>query len=641
MVASNPIHGTGSIIMRKLLSVFLLVVAATACARAESAPHWVEVRSEHFTVLTDSSEKQGRHIAGQFERMRDMFRQLLPNAPSDAGSPIVVLALKDRKGFQSLEPTDYLAKGQLDLAGYFITNPEKSYILVRLDAQGEHPFAVVYHEYTHFELRKAEWMPLWMNEGLAEFYQNTDIEDKDVRLGQPSEYDIRYLRENKLLPLTTLIQVDHSSPYYHEEQKGSAFYAESWALTHYIEITDKTKGTHRLQDYAKYLIQGEDSVAAAQHAFGDLNQLEKALNSYIQQGSFSLFVMKASFTVDESSFKSDPISLDDANVIRAGVLVANNRFVEAQALLDSVLHDDPNNTMAHESMGFLCLQQHDDSGARKWFGEAVKLNSQNYLVYYYYAVLSLRSRETGMDDSIESSLRTAIKLGPSFAPSYDALAHFYTIHNTKLDEAYILCLQAIQRDPQELNYRYTSAQVRIQQQQYASAVSIFQNALKIVHDPRQIDILKARIADMERFEAQVESQKGAQAAPGQPSEQISTSTDSVTVESNGNRLVVRPREADYPDVPPTGARRSAQGVLRNVHCFAPKGITLAVEQRGKSVSLYSNDLYKINLTTIGYVTSDEINACTSFEGRNATVKYAEVNGDQRVAGQIVAIELSK
>jgi len=33
------------------------------------------------------------------------------------------------------------------------------------------------------------------------------------------------LRQNKLLPLATLFTVDHTSPYYHEENKGSIFYA--------------------------------------------------------------------------------------------------------------------------------------------------------------------------------------------------------------------------------------------------------------------------------------------------------------------------------------------------------------------------------------------------------------------------------
>jgi hypothetical protein len=271
--------------MRKQLAALLVLFAPASALARDSSDPWVEVRSEHFTVITDSNERQARRIAGQFERMRSVFHTLFPTSTYDKGAaPIVVVALRDKKGFQALEPAAYLAKGQLNLAGYFMRTADKNYVLLRLDSEGEHPFATVYHEYTHYLLaRAAEWIPLWMNEGLAEFYQNTDIGEKDVALGQPSPYDIEFLRQNRLLPLTTLLKVDHTSPYYHDEQKGSVFYAESWALMHYILITDNAKNTNRLQDYARYLIQKEDPVAAAQHAFGDRNQLQKALDNYVSQ----------------------------------------------------------------------------------------------------------------------------------------------------------------------------------------------------------------------------------------------------------------------------------------------------------------------------------------------------------------------
>src|ERR1700722_1821982 len=125
--------------MSKLAVLLLVFLGAFSVARAESNPQWIQIQSEHFTVITDSYEKQGRHVAGQFERMRSLFHSLFP-ATNDAGTRIVVFAFKDRKGFQALEPAAYLAKGSLQLAGLFLTTPDKNYILVRLDNEGEeHP----------------------------------------------------------------------------------------------------------------------------------------------------------------------------------------------------------------------------------------------------------------------------------------------------------------------------------------------------------------------------------------------------------------------------------------------------------------------------------------------------------------------
>ena len=320
------------------------------------------------------------------------------------------MVLKDRKGFQSLEPASYLAKGSLNLAGLFLRTPDRNYILLRLDTEGPHPYSVVYHEYTHFILRKAEWLPLWLNEGLAEFYQNTDIDEKGVRLGQPSENDILYLRQNKLIPLPTLFAVDHNSPYYHEEEKGSVFYAESWALTHFIVINDFDNKTSRLQDYTHLLAQHIDPVSAARQAFGDLTQLQKALDNYVSNGSYKLLTMKSTFTSDDASFQAVPITLSDANAVRADILASNDRRPEARALLDSVLAEDPKNALAHETMGSLAFRDHDIAGAKKWYGEAVQLDSQSYMANINFAVFSLMDRDTGNDALIESCLRQAIKL---------------------------------------------------------------------------------------------------------------------------------------------------------------------------------------------------------------------------------------
>ena len=212
---------------RRIFLLLTIFVPVLASAR-DKPENWLEVRSPHFIVLSDSSEKEARHVADQFERMRLVFHAEIPKAHLDPATPIIVLAVRDKKDFQALEPEAYLAKGQIDLAGLFLRAPDKNYILLRMDAQGEHPYATVYHEYTHLiSSRAEEWLPLWLNEGVAEFYQNTEIRDKEVLLGEPSSENILLLRQQRLLPLQTLFTVDYSSPYYHEENKGSIFYAEA------------------------------------------------------------------------------------------------------------------------------------------------------------------------------------------------------------------------------------------------------------------------------------------------------------------------------------------------------------------------------------------------------------------------------
>lgn len=315
---------------RKLALALLFLAAPSAPAR-DKQENWLQISSPHFVVATNASEKQGRRIADQFERMRSVFRAAFPRMTIDSGTPIVVLAVKDEKGFRSLEPEAYLAKGSLKLGGLFLRTAEKNYVLMRLDAEGAHPYSVIYHEYTHFLVSKsAELMPLWMNEGLAEFYENTEIQEKEASLGEPSAGDLQWLRENRLLPLATLFAVDHNSPYYHEEKKGSIFYAESWALTHYIITSDFPQKGHRLNDYMALLDQKIDPIEAASRAFGDLKQLQSNLESYVRQGAFHYFKMSTTTEVDNSAFQVQPLSPTQSDALRADFLAYNQRTADAQ-----------------------------------------------------------------------------------------------------------------------------------------------------------------------------------------------------------------------------------------------------------------------------------------------------------------------
>jgi len=88
-----------------LLPILIAVFVVNAGAKTDS---WLQVRTPHFVVLSNAGEKQALHVADQFERMRAVFHKRFPRAQVDAASPIIVIALKDKKDFQTLEPEAYL-----------------------------------------------------------------------------------------------------------------------------------------------------------------------------------------------------------------------------------------------------------------------------------------------------------------------------------------------------------------------------------------------------------------------------------------------------------------------------------------------------------------------------------------------------
>jgi len=618
---------------RKLLVVMVLATACTAVAR-DKVENWIQVRSPHFVVATNGNEKQARRIADQFERMRSLFHTLFPNLKIDPSSPIVVLAVKNDSDFRALEPQDYLAKGSLRLAGLFLHGPDKNYVLMRLEAGGEHPYATIYHEYTHLVLGKADWMPLWMSEGLAEFYQNTDIDENDARLGQPSVENILFLRQARLLPLPVLFAVDRKSPYYHEEDKGSIFYAESWATVHYIMATDQ-QPPNRLVRYADLLASGIDPQTAAATAFGDLKKFQDEIDAYVRRAGFVFFKKKVAIEVDPASFELQSLTAYQSDALRADFLAYNRRTQDAHALLDHVLHDDPKNVPAHETMGFIEFSEGHIPEAKKWYQQAVELDSQSYLSHYYFAALSMQgSLDAAAEAQVENSLRQCIKLNPSFAPAFDRLAVFLGSRRRNLDEAHLMALNAVTLEPTNVGYRVNVANVLLQMDQGQNAVAVLRNAQKLAKSSEDNELLTRALINAEEFsttQAQVEERRKRLEQEYKSAEEAAAS-QRYSDAPPAPRLVRR-------DFVPHGPHRFVTGVIQVVHCTEPT-MELSVKAGAKTLIFQSDNYYKVQFSALGVQPNGDWHPCEQLQGRPAKVEYVE-SADKSETPHLLSVELHK
>ena len=129
--------------MRRGVLPILCLLAALISTASGQADAWLEVRTAHFLVVSNAAEKDARLAAHKFEAMRSLFQRVFPEADLDTASPILVLAVQDKRSMQALEPSSYLAKGQVNIIGYFLSAPERNYILILLNASGAHPYAPI------------------------------------------------------------------------------------------------------------------------------------------------------------------------------------------------------------------------------------------------------------------------------------------------------------------------------------------------------------------------------------------------------------------------------------------------------------------------------------------------------------------
>lgn len=456
--------------------LFGILVLATLKAQAKQET-WVEVRSPNFVVLSDAGEKQARKTAIQFEQIRSLFRQNFQFA-SKAPSPVItIFAVKDDSSLRELLP-EYWAKGHAHPAGIFFSRLNQFYVAIQLDAPGENPYMGIYHEYYHsISLPFFPGMPVWLAEGLADFFGNTRIDGNKAYMGDPDAGLIQLLRQERLIPLDVLFSVDHSSPYYNESNKISIFYAESWALTHYLFIGDG--GAHRqlLTNYLTLLGQGATQHDAAAKAFGDFGKLQVALQEYVQNERYYDLHAPAPPKLADADLSARTLSEAEVDAERGGFAAIRGRLEDAKPLLEDAVRLDPKLPLAHQNLAILELSEGQGDKAIDSLSQAIALDPKNGTAHYLRAYVT--ASEGGVianNQQLEGDLRQTIAQDPTFAAPYAMLAVYLAATSDAFPEAFSLAKKAVELQPGTAEYQIDFAQVLIRMSRYNDAQLLLQRA---------------------------------------------------------------------------------------------------------------------------------------------------------------------
>src|SRR5262249_45318053 len=146
----------------------LAACAATVAASAAAAPpQWLEVKSAHFTLITDAGEKSGRRTAWQFEQIRSALLQLWPWAKIDTAQPYVVFAARDENTLRTLGPQYWEGK-RYRPTSFSASSRDRNYVAVRADVPevddvGMNPYQSAYWSYAASVFNRSfpQRLPSW------------------------------------------------------------------------------------------------------------------------------------------------------------------------------------------------------------------------------------------------------------------------------------------------------------------------------------------------------------------------------------------------------------------------------------------------------------------------------------------------
>lgn len=486
------------IVITTLLALLVAVPYQGSSARmvltagaVQTRDSWRSVRTNNLFVIGNTDSESLRQVAAWLEFFHAAFERLVSRSIGHSSVPTTVVVFRDEASFLPFKP---LYQGKpLNLAGYFQAGDDMNYIAILLDRneRQRNSYSTAFHEYVHLHLRQnVPGVPLWLNEGLAEFYSSMQFSDTEAIIGAPISSYIRLLRAQELLPLDTLFSISNDSPHYNEQKKTGMFYGQSWALVHYLMMGAAGRRQEQFKQFLQHVSRGDPTDKAIESAFGiTVPVIEKELQDYVRRGDFAgqrLSMGDSSQAyATYTAMQRTSVTEAEANYYLGDLLLHINRQDEAERYFLHAVSLEPSLAPANAALGILRVHQRRYAEAKRYLQVATASTSlQNHMIHYLYAFILSREGLNSEGEHVGYSreniatmreqLLRSIKLSPQFDPAYYLLALVDLLAGEHLDEAEEMAEKGQRLAPSKRGYSLVLAQIYLRQAKAEAARQILE-----------------------------------------------------------------------------------------------------------------------------------------------------------------------
>lgn len=184
---------------------------------------WVRIVTSRFDIISAATDRRTREVARDLETLASALHELQP-ASNPAAPRVRVVIFGRRKDVQPYFDV-LMQHDNTNLGGLFIGHRDRGAMLI--DGSHVMNYRTPYHELIHALLAtRGPRPPLWLEEGLAEFYSNADIRNGRITFGYSIFEHIILMRRQSPMPLKEVFAMRYES----DASTRTIFYAESWAV---------------------------------------------------------------------------------------------------------------------------------------------------------------------------------------------------------------------------------------------------------------------------------------------------------------------------------------------------------------------------------------------------------------------------
>lgn len=446
--------------MRRVLAIAVLslLLGLPPWALPKQNDRWIRVDTDHFTLFSSVGVRDTKRLSNQIGKLKQALDGSSVGMKTHSPLPTYIYVFRNKSAFR--EYTIGVNQKPENIAGFFAGSDDGNYVAINVSATAR-PEGVVFHEYVHYWLdNNVPAAPLWVGEGLAEYYSTFTTREKRADIGRLVPAHAEWLRGHALIPMVDLLTADASSPYYHEEDRVGLFYAQSWVAVHFLMSDEENRG--KLGSYFQRINARQGSVEAFQETWGfSPEQFQEKLEAYVAKGSYSYFRLTFERELEDTPATVTPMDRETV-LFRLGDLLAHNppiQFTSAEEHLLAALEIDEELGAAWATLGYLDQLRGDDEKAAERFEKALSFGENDARTHRLYGLSLLERFEDSLKTGFETfdepppmlararkNLQRALELDPGHPPTLVGLARTY-VYEPNSDETLYAIQQGLDAMP--------------------------------------------------------------------------------------------------------------------------------------------------------------------------------------------------
>ncbi len=630
------------------LTFLCLLLPAAHPAAKKGDPEWMEGRSPHFHIISNAKSKKIDELTQRLEEFRVLLGAMFPGLRLDPPIPTTVVFFKNDKSFRPYKPLRPDGKPK-DVAGYFQPSRERMFLNVNIG--GSEPQEIAFHEYMHLLLElNMENTPVWLDEGLAMFYDHTEIDGVKVKLGVPHLERWQYLKERGLIPLRVLMDVGHDSEYYNVPEKQQQFYSQAWVLVHFLITAEKAARQQQFGQFVNLLHTGMPQEAAFLKAFGeDYDAMHRRLGRYLDSTSVVSYRGHLSNPPEKQPVELQPLDPVVAQATLAELWINQGRLDQAEKELQELSGASTAPPEALFRLGRIALQKNETGRAAEYFSTALEGRPDDISIRYYAALATWMSNsadpfgQSGQEDAarVIEYLTPILQAKVDFPSAYDLLVQAHMARHDGADVLVPVLQRTLELLPARQDLRLLLANFLLTDQRLEEAEGLLVAVLQSSAAPLQHQQAQDWLDRLREMRAYQERQREWRERPPQVAEGSHVTVPAQVAPSDTptpapTQPVSRP-PASTQSEPPTVVY--LKGTLVNVACSDDRAVLTVQEEvkkgTGRVVHLAVASLK--NLIVIDPSESGKKVECGAA-GVRVGVNYRAHPDGPNVAGTVMTVE---